>query len=157
MGSKLIQLLELESVKSLKSRTPVCVKSGTKIKDVLTSLRDKRRGCAIVLKGNQVVGIFTERDLITKVISKKLSLSKRVDEVMTTNPTVLSSDSSIAEAVYWMSQGGYRHIPLVNKKGEIQGFVSIRDILDYLAENFPYEILALPPNINQINRAPEGA
>lgn len=120
-------------------------------------MRDKKRGCAIIQQKTKMIGIFTERDLLTRVIGNNLELSTPIDQVMTPNPSFLTLESSISEAIKLMSQKGYRHIPLVNNQNEIQGFISVRDILDFLAEHFPYEVYSLPPDPHQINKTPEGA
>jgi len=157
MPDKFQKLLKSEKIQSVKMRHPVCVELGTPIQEVVSRMQANKRGCAIVMKGKKIVGIFTERDLLGRVIDRGLKLSLPVDEVMTPHPRYLKMSSSVAEVVKLMSQKGYRHIILVNDKEEIQAFVSVRDVIDYLSEQFPFEIYNLPPDPHQINIAPEGA
>ena len=110
-----------------------------------------------MVEGKGVIGIFTERDVLTKVVEQKVDLATPIEKLMTPDPKVLKREDSVADAIRLMNQGGYRHIPIVDDQGEVQGIVRVRDIIKYLAEHFPYEVYNLPPDPRQIIRAPEGA
>lgn len=150
-------ILKHDTLREIRLRDPVLVQKGAPLKSVLAVMRARRRGCALIQDKGLVIGIFTERDLMTRVIGPGLPLSTPIEIIMTINPTCLHLESSVAEAVQLMSHKGYRHVPLITKDGKICGFVSVRDILDYLAEHFPYEIYNLPPDPNQVSTAPDGA
>jgi len=104
-----------------------------------------------------MVGIFTERDLLKRVIEPQIPLSTPIHKIMTSNPSFLKPSSSISDAIQLMSKKKHRHVPLISTNGKIEGFVSVRDIMDYLSELYPYEVFNLPPVPNQISKAPEGA
>ena len=157
MNTRLKKILETNKIQQVKMRSPVLVPPGTPLSKLIPLMQAKKRGCAIIENKGHIVGIFTERDLVTRVVEPQKPLSTVIDEVMTPNPAYLKLTSSIAQAVLLMSQKGYRHIPLVDEEGLIKGFISVRDILDYLAEHFPYEVYNLPPDPYQINRSAEGA
>lgn len=157
MNARFKKILENNKIQELKLRSPVCIPMGTPLSKVISLMQAKKRGCAIIEKKGHIVGIFTERDLLARVIEPQKPLTTPIEEVMTSNPAFLKQTGSIAEAVLLMSKKGYRHIPLVDEEGMIQGFISVRDILDYLAEHFPYEVFNLPPDPNQINQSAEGA
>ena len=148
--------LKEEKIQSLRLHTPFCVEAGTPIGNVLKEMAGRRIGHAIVIKEKKVIGIFTERDALTRMVEQKIGSGTPVDSLMTPDPKVLKKDDSVAEAIRLMSQGGYRHLPILNEREEIAGIVSVRDILQYLADHFPYEVYNLPPD-PQIIRAPEGA
>ena len=157
MPKNLHGTLKNERIQHLTKRPPVMVPSGTPLKTVLETLKQQRRGCVIVQSNHKVIGLFTERDLLTRVIEPRLSLQTPIDQVMTPNPMTLPLTASVAEAIQLMSQKGYRNIPMVDEQGGVQGIISVRDILKFLAEHFPYEVYNLPPDLHQINRAREGA
>lgn len=157
MPERFKRICETNKMRHLKTRSPVCIQEGTPLKTVLKEMKAHKRGCVIVLKKNKMTGVFTERDLLRRVIGGELSLATPIEAVMSKNPSWLTPDSPVAEAVRIMSQKGYRHIPLLDDKQHIQGFVSVRDILDHFAEHFPHEVYNLPPNPNQRSRRPEGA
>ena len=79
-----------------------------------------------------------------------------VSEFMTPNPETVEIDAQIAYALQRMYVGGYRHLA-VTSQGRVIGVISIRDILKYLAESFPEELLNLPPRPHQRMVASEGA
>ena len=119
-------------------------------------MSEKKTGSVTVVEGMRVVGIFTERDVLTRVVEQKVNPKTPLSKLMTSDPKVLKMGDSIADAIRLMNQGSYRHIPITDEAGEVQGILSVRDIIKYLAEHFPCEVYNLPPG-PQIIRAPEGA
>lgn len=129
-------------------REPVRVAPETPLIEVVTRLREKRRGAAIVEDGGKVVGIFTERDLMLRVDHTAGAgwHSQPVRDYMTKNVIMVSTRDSIAAAVQKMKSGEFRHLPIDLGPGKEVGLVSIRDILAYIAEHYPAEFLNLPPD-----------
>lgn len=75
-------------------------------------------------------GIFTERDLMTRVVAKSLPPDcTQLSEVMTPNPHVISPQTRVYEAVYLMKQAGIRHLPILSAEATVIGIFSIRDAL----------------------------
>ena len=86
-------------------------------------------GAVTVLDGERLVGIFSERDLMTRVVSKGLSpTSTLVGQVMTQNPVVVDAHSTVEQCLRIMQQAKCRHLPVVSA-GALVGMVSIRDLL----------------------------
>lgn len=86
-------------------------------------------GSIIVIDASgSMVGILTERDLMTKVVAKALDPAKTsVSDIMTRNPRFVSPDTSIVDAVLIMQDGGFRHLPILSSTREVIGVFSIRD------------------------------
>jgi CBS domain-containing protein len=122
-------------------------------------MQRERIGCILVVDQDRLMGVFTERDVLTKVAAQEVDIDRRrVDELMTPDPECLGIDNELVYALNQMSVSGYRHIPLVDNQGRQTGVVSMRDIIDYLASLFPQEVLNLPPSPTLgIPRSPEGA
>jgi CBS domain-containing protein len=120
-------------------------------------MRDKHRGVALICDHGKLLGIFTERDLLKKVIGEPVSWSAPVEQLMTPNPAKLSLDDSIVSAMKLMYEGDYRNIPLIDRLGKAGGVVTVRDVITYFAEHFPKEALNLPPDPYQKMATPEGA
>ncbi len=76
---------------------------------------------------------------------------------MTTEPKTLDLDDTIRDAIVLMQTGRYRNVPLVDEAGSLVGVVRQSDIIKYLAESFPEELLNLPPRPHQRMKEPEGA
>lgn len=129
-------------------RAPVRVATGTRLGDVVTQMREHRRGSVIVEDAAGVVtGIFTEFDLMKKVDFTAAAWRERaVDQVMTPNPKTLRDDATIAAALSKMVDGKFRHLPVVDADGKAVGILSIRDLLAHVVDFFPEEFLNLPPD-----------
>lgn len=111
----------------------------------------------LITQGRRLAGILTERDVLLKVLGRELGPATLVDDVMTANPDTLSLDSTVGEALEHMDRGGFRTVPLVNGDGAVEGLLRQQDILAYVAEAFPQEILNLPPRPHQVAEDAEGA
>jgi CBS domain-containing protein len=104
-----------------------------------------RIGCALIMDGEKLVGLFSERDVLLKVVAKGLdAASLPVSDVMTPDPECLQHDDAIAYALNKMAVGGYRHVPILKDDGVPEAIVSMRDIVNYIVQFYPEEILALP-------------
>ena len=115
------------------------------VAEAVAEMIESRQGCVLVMEKDHVAGIFTERDVLTRVVGKALDAGKtRVGDVMSPDPELLTDDVMVAYALNYMDIGGYRHVPIVDAEGHPQGVLSVRDVLHYLAEFFPEEVLTLP-------------
>ncbi|MBI2982554.1 MAG: CBS domain-containing protein [Deltaproteobacteria bacterium] len=139
------------------SNPPLIVSRAASAREVIRQMQEKKGGCAIVMEGKRLAGIFTDRDALTRVAAKEADLSLPIEKFMTADPKTLKRGDSIASAIRLMNQGGYRRIPLLDDRGEVVGVLSVRNIVRYLAGQFPREIYNLPPVPRQLNRAREGA
>ena len=75
-----------------------------------------------------MAGIFTGRDAVCRVVAKGKDASKiKLEDVMTANPETLTPDKSAIDALRLMWDGGFRHLPVVNKDGLLEGVVSRGD------------------------------
>jgi CBS domain-containing protein len=114
---------------------------------VVAEMKSKGRGAVLVEDDGALVGIFTERDLLNRVdYSDALWSHVVVRDVMTPHPMVIRPDDSLSEALRRLTQGHRRHLPIVDDRGRVVGLISIRDILTYIAERFPEDMLNLPPH-----------
>ncbi len=91
-------------------------------------MAERRLGAVMVVKAKKLVGIFTERDMVLRVVAAGLSPAKtKLGAVMTVNPDTLAPDDFAREALERMATKGYRHLPVV-KNGQPVGMVSVRDL-----------------------------
>ena len=136
----------------------VTVEPTHSLRDTITIMQSQRSGCVLVTIGSDLVGIFTERDLVRKVVgNEEILLDQPIQKFMTIQPTVLSLDDSLLDAISLMNEGGYRHIPLVDSEKKLHCCLSVNNIVDYLSEQYPQELLSLPPRPEQNFTEPDGA
>jgi CBS domain-containing protein len=131
-GAKMKTVAELLKVR------PARVVSVTPEQTVLEAIKvlaAEDIGAAIVMTGDRLAGIFSERDYTRKVILKgRSSESTRVEEIMTANVVVVSPRTKARECMALMTQKNIRHLPVV-EEGRVIGMVSIRDIVsDIIAD-----------------------
>lgn len=104
-------------------------------------------GCLAVVSDGRLAGILSERDILRKVAPDFDDAGVRtVSEIMTAEPGVLPSGSTVAEAIRVMHEGHYRHLPIVDAERRVEAVVSVRNILEYVVDHFPSEVLNLPPH-----------
>ena len=114
---------------------------------VVGEMKAKGRGAVVVEENGALVGIFTERDLVSRLDHSDIMWSHvAVRDVMTPHPTVVRPYDSVAEAMRRLLQGRRRHLPIVDEAGRASGLLSIRDILSFVASRFPEEMMNLPPD-----------
>jgi len=99
----------------------------------------KQVGAVLVVDANRLVGIFTERDALYRVIAQGLDAeTTTVGEVMTASPQTISPDALFGQALYTMSQQRFRHLPVIDN-GVLVGIVSSRSAMDPELEEFACE------------------
>ena len=119
-------------------------------------MREKNVGCLLVCQDERIVGIFTERDLVRRVLSQGKSLATPIRECMTPDPITVHPKDSISCAIKRMQKGGYRHLPVVIDDRPV-GILSVKRIVHYLVEHFPTMVYCLPPQAQPIQPKREGA
>ncbi|HEV3203361.1 MAG TPA: CBS domain-containing protein [Gemmataceae bacterium] len=149
--------LKIESVSRLNLNPPLQVGPKQTVAEVVTLMRQEKVGCLLVCQGGKVVGIFTERDLMKRVLARGKPLTLPVDQFMTQNPIVVHPKEPIACAVRRMEVGGYRHLPVVDDRGNAVGVLSVKQIVQYLADHYPASIYNLPPKPGEVPQQREGA
>ena len=124
-----------ELLKSKAQRPMVAVKPEDTVLDAIKLLARENVGAAVVVSGDRLVGIFSERDYTRKVILKgRSSESTRVEEIMTANVVCVSPRAKTRDCMALMSEKNIRHLPVV-EEGRVVGMVSIRDIVtDIIAD-----------------------
>ncbi len=146
-------LLE-EPLTLLPTRPPLAMSEEASVKDAMQAMKRRHRGCVLVTKDGSLrsplIGIFTERDVLLKIIDcGRNPVTIPLGEVMTRDPESLAIDAKLAWALNMMSVGGFRHLPVTDERGWPAFILSVRDIVEFLVESFPSEILNLPPDFRR--------
>lgn len=133
----------------------VAVSPYTPLSQAIEVMKKDEGGCVIISDDGRVAGIFTERDLLMKVLGQNVDLETPISEWMQPTVETLSSEATIGDAVRLMNEKSFRNIPLV-KRGELVGSISVFDIITYLAECYPKATMNLPPLPAQVMDTVEG-
>lgn len=150
--------LLLETLDNVTTQPPLVVDAGATLAETISRMREGSRGCALVIDAGRLVGIFTERDVLMRVVGFPIDFERTaVRDYMTRDPVTLPSDSSVAFVLNRMLIEGFRHIPLVDEQKCPTGVVSMRLLIEYLSDFFNRDLLNLPPEPRASFRNREGA
>lgn len=145
-----------DSITLLETDDFVCIRPEASLAEALEQMRKDEGGCVMVCGDEgRLVGIFTERDLLNKVVGKEIDMNSPVGNWMSSSVVTLTPDATIGDAVRMMDEKSYRNIPLV-RDGHLVGSISVFDIITYLAESYPKATMNLPPVPAQVMDSPEG-
>lgn len=96
----------------------------------LKVMADNDVGAVLVLEGERLVGIFSERDYARKIILLgKASKDTRIDEIMTDKVMYVTPENTVDECMALMTEGRFRHLPVLDDNQQIVGVVSIGDLV----------------------------
>ncbi len=133
------------------------VEPQTSLRQVIRRMQDTRCGCAVVCDAGGVRGTFTERTVVHRVLSQNVNLDAAVADYMNADVPCLSLEDTIRTAIRLMDEHNVRHLPIWSRERGVIGVVSVRDIIDLVAQYYPTEVLNLPPRLRQKMEKPEGA
>lgn len=137
-------------LKSIIRRTLVTISPTSPIRTALESMRAERIGSVVIIDQNQApLGIFTERDVLNRIVLGGIDEDRPISEAMTAHPFVLPSHASLIEAAHAMARHRFRHV-LVMEEGKLIGVVSERDL-------FAVQLLSLGEIVTRIDVATNAA
>lgn len=147
-----------ERLKVVSRREPVTVASGTSLADCLAAIQRTGTGDSVFVTtaDGRLAGALTERDIFDRIVGGDVDLSQPVESMMTTQLRHLHLEETVRDAIALMQTGRYRNVPLLDDEDHLVGVIRPTDILKYLAEAFPEELLNLPPRPHQKMEKPEG-
>jgi CBS domain-containing protein len=136
-----------DTINTLAPTEPICLAPSVTVHDAVDHmLRGRQPGVLVVNPHGELIGIFTERDLLTRVVgADRDPRGTALGDVMTADPEALSPRDRVCHAVNRMSVAGYRTIPLVDDARRPIGVVTVHDFIKWLAHLFPEAVLNLRP------------
>lgn len=113
----------------VKDRKVYSVDASRTVLEAARYMMEHNVGAVPVLRNGELAGIFSERDIMNRVVAVgRTPGTTPVAEVMTPNPRSVAADESVEECLFIMREFGFRHLPIVEGK-ELKGLVSLRDVL----------------------------
>jgi CBS domain-containing protein len=113
----------------VKDRRVYSIEADRTVLEAARFMMEHSIGALPVLRSGELVGIFSERDIMNRVVALgRMPGTTKVSEVMTANPKSVSVDETVENCLFLMREFGFRHLPILDGK-ELKGLVSSRDIL----------------------------
>lgn len=144
---KLEDALLGDTVKLLAPSEPLRLRADQSVARAIGAMVQNRRAAVVIVdKDGRLVGIFTERDVLTRVMGEgRVARDTLLSEVMTPDPETLRPDDRICFAINRMHTGGFRSLPLVDEQHHPIGIITVNDVVRWLAEIFPEAVLNMRP------------
>jgi len=154
-----VPALARETLRVVQRRGPLTVPPGTSLADCLRVIQRSGVGDSVLVTDGQgrLAGVLTERDIFGRIVGEPVDLRRPVESMMNHEPKTFRIDETVHDAIRLMATGVYRNVPIVDDDRRVVGIVRQVDILKYLAEAFPEELLNLPPRPHQRMKESEGA
>lgn len=116
--------------KVVENRVFVAVPLDLPVSEAAKLMQTQGVGAVLVVDDGRLAGICTERDVVVDVVAAGLDARfTPVSAVMTADPVAVGPDMPFGHALHLMFEGGFRHVPVLNRAGELLGVVSARDAL----------------------------
>ncbi len=114
------------------------------------------RSCVLAMTEGRLVGIFTERDVLTRCMAMDFNWDQPLSQdLLTLEPATIPAETTVGDAIALMQRHNYRTLPVVEHDTVI-GLVRLGELLQHFAESFPEEVLNLPPRPHQVVARREG-
>lgn len=123
-------------VSAIQSKPYAEVASDTPIRQAVHALHGLQVASLLVVDDGQLVGIFTERDVLERVAEDFPKLADQpISNVMTSNPLVVYASDPAGTALAAISSAGYRHVPVLDSAQQVEGIVSPRRVFNFLSSH----------------------
>jgi len=128
---------------------PITLSPGATVTEAMRAMQREHRGCVLVTDDgtprSKLIGIFTERDVLFRIVDKgRNPAALPIGDVMTPNPDTLAARATVAYVLNKMSVGGFRHVPVIDDEHRPVCVISVNDVVTFLVNAFPREVLNLP-------------
>ena len=154
---KLNELFDTAHVAQLDLSPPCTVPTGTPVHAAIDEMKAAHHSVIVIVNGDgEVAGIFTEVDIVRKVLGHRVAPDAAIDQYMTSDPQTIMRDGELSAAFDLMGRRNFRHLPVVDSENKPIGLLAVRDLIRYIAERYPAEVLAMAPDVHQVVRADGG-
>jgi CBS domain-containing protein len=130
----------------------------TPLREVIALMSGRASAAVLVVRNDELVGVFSERDLLRGLTRGSIDLEQTsVGSLTGACPDLLSETTTLAQALRTMLRGRLAHLPIVDAEGRPLGLISMHDIIEFVSDAFPKEILNAPPERQSLVPPLDGA
>lgn len=153
--SRLAKFID-QRVGELPLAEPVFLPPTASVRTAVQRMHRGARSCVLAMEEEKLVGIFTERDVLTRCMAGDFDWDQPLaPDLLTRDPFVIASTTTVGDAIAIMQRSNYRTLPVVEDDAVV-GLVRLGELLQHFAESFPEEVLNLPPRPHQVVARREG-
>ena len=151
-------IFQTDPISALGLPSPVSIGRDASVGAALTAVQRHGMGYVLIVdEQGRPVGIMSEREVLLRIVARDVKYDAGVEKFMTHRPETLTSKDQIARAIQLINKGGEPNIPVVDDAGRAVAVLRTLDIIHFLGEAFPAQVLNLPPRPHQMIPEPEGA
>ena len=147
---------ETDPISALGLPAPVSIGTKSNVETALKAVQSQGQGYVLVVEEGMPRGLMSEREVLMRIVARDVKYDSSVMDFVSTIPVVLTESETIAHAVKTMVSEGIDNIPIVDAAGQATAVLRTLDVIHFLAEAFPEELLNLPPEPHQTMPKPEG-
>jgi len=150
------QVLHNELLSNLDLSAYTQVPSGTSVRETVQKMRVEGHNCAFITRGDSLIGIFTDRDVLREVADRPQIWEHAIDELMTHNPQTVKINQTTGDALRLMDELHFRNVPVLTPNGKIAGNLTFFALIRYLADLYPEQVYNLPPTPDHFGQERHG-
>jgi len=147
---------QTDPISALGLPAPVSVGVNASVGAALAAVQKHGMGYVLIVDDGRPRGIMSEREVLMKIVARDVKYDTNVMEYVSRIPVTLTNKENIARAIKIMIAEGVENIPIVDAAGKAIAVLRTRDVIHFLSEAFPEQLLNLPPKPNQTLPRPEG-
>lgn len=155
-ASDLREPLQRETVEHIGYRPLVSVALDATVADAVRLMQEKAVGCLVVVDGDALHGIFTERDLVMRVLGRVASLEVPLREYMTSDPVTTRVDEPVHRLLARMYRHRVRHVAVLDAEDRPVGTMSIKRAVHFVADRYPTAVFNVTPDPESYPETCEG-
>jgi CBS domain-containing protein len=147
---------ETDPISALGLPPPVTVSTAATVGSALAAVQKHGQGYVLVVEDGQPKGFMSQRDVLMNIVARDVKYDGNVMDFVSKIPVTLTAKERISRAIKVMIAEGVDNIPVVDGRGRAIAVLRSVDVIRFLAEAFPQQLLNLPPNPHQTLPRPEG-
>ena len=147
---------QTDPISALGLPAPVSIGTDATVGAALSAVQKHGQGYVLIVDDGRPRGIMSEREVLMKIVARDVKYDSNVMDFASRIPVTLTGTQTIARAIKLMIAEGVENIPIVDARGRASAVLRSVDVIHFLAEAFPEQLLNLPPRPHQTLPRPEG-